>query len=102
MVPTVETMEVEREGEPLLLDNQLCYELYAAAQRMTKADRPVRERIGLTDPQYSVLLGRWGQEGGTDGDRRTPGARCSARPAGRGARRRAQGRGGCGAAGIQG
>ena len=65
MVPNVETMEAEREVDPLLLDNQLCYALYAAAHRMTKSYRPLLERLGLTYPQYLVLLVLWEQDGVT-------------------------------------
>ena len=49
--------------DPLLLDNQLCYALYAAAHRMTKSYRPMLERMGLTYPQYLVLLVLWEQDG---------------------------------------
>lgn len=49
--------------DPLLLDNQLCYALYAAAHRMTKSYRPMLERMGLTYPQYLVLLVLWEEEG---------------------------------------
>ena len=54
--------ESERVRDPLLLDNQLCYALYAAAHRMTKSYRPLLERIGLTYPQYLVLLVLWEQD----------------------------------------
>ncbi len=49
----------------LLLDNQLCYALYAAAHRMTKSYRPMLERLGLTYPQYLVLLVLWEADGVT-------------------------------------
>ncbi|ACB80299.1 transcriptional regulator, MarR family [Methylorubrum populi BJ001] len=49
--------------DPLLLDNQLCYALYAAAHRMTKSYRPMLERMGLTYPQYLVLLVLWENDG---------------------------------------
>ena len=48
---------------PLLLDNQLCYALYAAAHRMTKSYRPMLEQMGLTYPQYLVLLVLWESDG---------------------------------------
>ena len=51
--------------DPLLLDNQLCYALYAAAHRMTKSYRPLLERMGLTYPQYLVLLVLWETDGVT-------------------------------------
>lgn len=50
---------------PLLLDKQLCYALYAAAHRMTKSYRPMLERMGLTYPQYLVLLVLWETDGVT-------------------------------------
>lgn len=58
-----ESAEVLR--DPLLLDNQLCYALYAAAHRMTKSYRPMLERMGLTYPQYLVLLVLWENDGVT-------------------------------------
>ena len=51
--------------DPLLLDIQLCYALYAAAHRMTKSYRPMLERMGLTYPQYLVLLVLWENDGVT-------------------------------------
>lgn len=51
--------------DPLLLDNQLCYALYAAAHRMTKSYRPMLERLGVTYPQYLVLLVLWETDGVT-------------------------------------
>lgn len=51
--------------DPLLLDNQLCYALYAAAHRMAKSYRPMLERMGLTYPQYLVLLVLWETDGVT-------------------------------------
>jgi len=65
MVQSADMAEVERETDPLLLDNQLCYALYAAAHRMTKSYRPLLERLGLTYPQYLVLLVLWEQDGVT-------------------------------------
>ena len=56
-----ESAEVLR--DPLLLDNQLCYALYAAAHRMTKSYWPMLERMGLTYPQYLVLLVLWETDG---------------------------------------
>ena len=65
MAYTAETIETERAADPLLLDNQLCYALYAAAHRMTKSYRPLLERLGLTYPQYLVLLVLWERDGVT-------------------------------------
>ena len=43
----------------LLLDNQLCFALYAASLAMTKAYRPLLAPLGLTYPQYVVMLALW-------------------------------------------
>lgn len=65
MADIAETLERAPATDPLLLDNQLCYALYAAAHRMTKSYRPLLERLGLTYPQYLVLLVLWEQDGVT-------------------------------------
>ena len=46
----------------LLLGNQLCFALYAATNAITRAYRVRLGRLGLTYPQYLVLLVLW--EGG--------------------------------------
>ena len=43
----------------LALRNQLCFSLYSASLAMTKAYRPMLEALGLTYPQYLVLLVLW-------------------------------------------
>ncbi|CAM5438274.1 MarR family transcriptional regulator OS=Streptomyces alboniger OX=132473 GN=CP975_14870 PE=4 SV=1 [Streptomyces alboniger] len=43
----------------LLLDEQLCFALYAAQRAVTSAYRPLLEELGLTYPQYLVLLVLW-------------------------------------------
>ncbi|MEU6374253.1 MarR family transcriptional regulator [Streptomyces sp. NPDC046909] len=43
----------------LLLDEQLCFALYAAQRAVTAAYRPLLEELGLTYPQYLVLLVLW-------------------------------------------
>lgn len=47
----------------LLLDEQLCFALYAASRRMTATYRPLLEALDLTYPQYLVMLVLWEQEG---------------------------------------
>jgi len=47
----------------LLLDNQLCFALYSASLAMTKLYKPVLAALGLTYPQYLVLLVLWEQDG---------------------------------------
>lgn len=43
----------------LELDEQLCFALYAASRAMTQAYRPALQGLGLTYPQYVVLLVLW-------------------------------------------
>ena len=47
----------------LRLDNQLCFALYSASLAMTKVYKPLLETIGLTYPQYLVMLVLWEQDG---------------------------------------
>lgn len=43
----------------LLLDDQLCFALYAAQRAVTGVYRPLLEALGLTYPQYLVMLVLW-------------------------------------------
>ncbi|AHN21740.1 MarR family winged helix-turn-helix transcriptional regulator [Lysinibacillus varians] len=45
-----------------LLEDQLCFAVYKAANQFTKLYRQVLEPFGLTYPQYLVLLALWGQD----------------------------------------
>ncbi len=47
----------------LLLDNQLCFALYSASLAMTKLYKPLLDALGLTYPQYLVMLVLWEQDG---------------------------------------
>ena len=47
----------------LRLDNQVCFALYSASLAMTKLYKPLLDRIGLTYPQYLVMLVLWEQDG---------------------------------------
>jgi len=49
--------------DPLALDAQLCFAVYAAAHAFTAAYKPVLEPLGLTYPQYLVLIVLWGGDG---------------------------------------
>jgi DNA-binding MarR family transcriptional regulator len=46
------------EGPPRL-DEQLCFPLYAAANVIARVYRPLLEPLGLTYPQYLVMLALW-------------------------------------------
>ncbi|GIX25248.1 MULTISPECIES: MarR family transcriptional regulator [Caldimonas] len=43
----------------LQLDKQLCFALYATTLAMTKLYKPLLDRLGLTYPQYLVMLVLW-------------------------------------------
>ncbi len=47
----------------LALDKQFCFALYSASLAMTKAYKPLLEALGLTYPQYLVMLVLWQQDG---------------------------------------
>jgi DNA-binding MarR family transcriptional regulator len=49
--------------DPLSLDSQLCFALYAASRAMTRAYAPLLEPLGVTYPQYLVLLVLWEEDG---------------------------------------
>ena len=55
--------EAEVVADPLSLDNQLCFSLYAAANAIKKAYRPLLDRLGLTYPQYLILIVLWKDDG---------------------------------------
>nr|WP_206693228.1 MarR family transcriptional regulator [Microbacterium paulum] len=43
----------------LTLENQLCFALVTAARNVVSIYRPVLEPLGLTHPQYLVMLALW-------------------------------------------
>jgi DNA-binding MarR family transcriptional regulator len=47
----------------LALDQQLCFALYAASRATTAVYRPMLDELGLTYPQYLVLLVLWERDG---------------------------------------
>jgi DNA-binding MarR family transcriptional regulator len=55
------TAEQAEEGS-LLLDDQLCFALYAASRAVTARYRPLLDELGLTYPQYLVMLVLWEQD----------------------------------------
>lgn len=48
---------------PLLLDNQLCFALYSTSLAMTQLYKEPLSEIGLTYPQYTIMLILWEQDG---------------------------------------
>src|SRR3954454_1832259 len=49
------------------LDDQLCFALYAASRAVTARYRPMLEAIGLTYPQYLVMMLLWEEDNQTVG-----------------------------------
>ena len=45
--------------DPLALDRQVCFALAAASRTVIGLYRPVLEPLGLTHPQYLVMLALW-------------------------------------------
>ena len=43
----------------LKLENQLCFALVTAARNVVSIYRPILEPLGLTHPQYLVMLALW-------------------------------------------
>jgi MarR family transcriptional regulator, organic hydroperoxide resistance regulator len=48
------------ELDPLALENQVCFALAVAARSVIALYRPLLEPMGLTHPQYLVMLALWG------------------------------------------
>lgn len=47
----------------LTLDRQMCFALYSASLAMTKLYKPLLSELGLTYPQYLVMLVLWETDG---------------------------------------
>jgi MarR family transcriptional regulator, organic hydroperoxide resistance regulator len=50
---------------PLLLGNQLCFAIYSTAHAFNRVYKPLLDRLGLTYPQYLVMLVLWERDGVT-------------------------------------
>ncbi len=48
--------------DPLALEQQVCFALAVASRTVISVYRPVLEPLGLTHPQYLVMLALWGAE----------------------------------------
>ena len=63
-IATATTEEARRchdqlEGDPLALEEQVCFALAVAARGVIAVYRPLLEPMGLTHPQYLVMLALW-------------------------------------------
>ena len=59
-IPTSDTANTDA---MLLLDNQLCFALYSTSLAMTRLYKPLLDALGITYPQYLVLLVLWEHDG---------------------------------------
>lgn len=50
---------MDQADEDLLLEHQLCFALSVASRSVVGAYKPVLENLGLTHPQYLVMLALW-------------------------------------------
>ena len=50
-------------GQLLRLDNQICFAVYSAAHAFNRVYKPLLDRLGLTYPQYLVMLALWERDG---------------------------------------
>ena len=60
---TRNTPDTTLSDQALRLDNQLCFALYSASLAMTKLYKPLLDELGITYPQYLVLLVLWERDG---------------------------------------
>jgi DNA-binding MarR family transcriptional regulator len=58
--------DLKSTADPMLkLDNQLCFALHATSMAFTRAYKPVLAPLGLTYPQYLVMLLLWERDNRT-------------------------------------
>jgi DNA-binding MarR family transcriptional regulator len=66
MTETTETGHAD--ADPLALERQVCFALAAASRSVIALYRPVLEPLGLTHPQYLVMLALWERSPRTAGE----------------------------------
>jgi DNA-binding MarR family transcriptional regulator len=62
MIGTLTNMTRATADNPLALDDQVCFALAVAARSVVALYKPVLEPLGLTHPQYLVMLALWESE----------------------------------------
>src|ERR1700710_3345454 len=58
---TLGDMTRPRAADPLELERQVCFALSIASRSVLAVYRPLLEPLGLTHPQYLVMLALWGR-----------------------------------------
>ena len=56
-------MTADASGTAAGLDAMLCFAIYGAAHAFTRAYKPLLEPLGLTYPQYLVMMALWAEDG---------------------------------------
>ena len=54
---------VKQAVDPLLLGNQICFAVYSTAHAFNRVYKPLLDKLGLTYPQYLVMLVLWERDG---------------------------------------
>jgi MarR family transcriptional regulator, organic hydroperoxide resistance regulator len=54
---------MKADTDPFKLDRQLCFAVYAAAHALTRFYKPRLDALGLTYPQYLVMMVLWEEDG---------------------------------------
>lgn len=62
MTTTHGNPDLRQDDDPLALESQVCFALAVASRTVISVYRPVLEPLGLTHPQYLVMLALWGDE----------------------------------------
>lgn len=55
-------MQTKKAAKGPRLDNQLCFAIYGAAHAFNRAYKPLLEPLGLTYPQYLVMMVLWEED----------------------------------------
>ncbi|HFJ0420272.1 TPA: MarR family winged helix-turn-helix transcriptional regulator [Pseudomonas aeruginosa] len=63
-----ELVTIKKGDDPLMLDRQVCFPIYAASNLLTRLYRPVLDPLGLTYSQYLVMLALWERSPASVGD----------------------------------
>ena len=53
----------QMKDDQLYLSNQFCFPIYSVSRLITKAYKPFLDKLGLTYPQYLVLMVLWENDG---------------------------------------
>jgi DNA-binding MarR family transcriptional regulator len=56
-------IKINKEMDQLKLDNQICFPVYAASRLIIREYQPYLDKLGITYPQYLVMLVLWENDG---------------------------------------